>query len=85
MFIDVGVVWGDLHGVPFLSLLGVRNFMLLMRFFVAISVNEQCDPLTGLDFCGKWLARVIRPVFHRPEQGFRRRVVDEDTCAQERR
>ncbi len=42
---------------------------------VVVPVDEFCDPLTGLVFGGKWLAEVIRPIFHRADQRFRVRVV----------
>ena len=42
---------------------------------VVVPVDERGDPLAGLLFGGKWLAGVIRSILHRPEQGFRVRVV----------
>ncbi len=65
----------DLHCLAIVTLLGRHEFDAAVAVLVVVPVDERSDPLTSLLFGGKWLARVIRPVFHCPEQRFRVRVV----------
>jgi hypothetical protein len=37
---------------------------------VVVPVDKRPHPLAVLVFGGKWLAGVIKPGLHRPEQGF---------------
>ena len=42
---------------------------------LVVPVDKRRHPLTGLVLAGERLTRVISPILHRPEQGFRVGVV----------
>ena len=74
-FVDDSAVPADLHGLAIVTLLGRHEFDAAVAVLVVVPVDELGDPLTRLFFGGKWFAGVIRSILHRPEQGFRVRVV----------
>ena len=74
-FVDDTAVTADLHGLAIVTLLGRHEFDAAVAVLVVVPVDELGDPLTRLFFGGKWFAGVIRSILHRPEQGFRVRVV----------
>ena len=84
LFVDDSAVEADLHGLAIVTLLGRHEFDPAVAVPVVVPVDELDDPLTGLVFRGKWLAGVIRPILHRPEQRFRVRVVIADARPGER-
>ena len=75
VLIDRGTLLANGDGRSAVSLNGCYVFDAAVAMPVVIPVDELGDPLTGLVFVGKWLAGVIRPIFHRADQRFRVRVV----------
>lgn len=67
-FVDDSAVTADLHGLALVTLLGRHEFDAAVAVLVVVPVDELGDPLTRLVFGGKWLAGVIRSIFHGPEQ-----------------
>ena len=84
LFVDDSAVEADLHCLAIVTLLGCHEFDPAVAVPVVVPVDEHGDPLTRLVFGGKWLAGVIRPILHRPEQRFRVRVVIADAWPGER-
>ena len=82
-FVDDSAVTADLHGLAIVTLLGRHEFDAAVAVLVVVPVDELGDPLTRLFFGGKWFAGVIRSILHRPEQGFRVRVVIGDPWPRE--
>lgn len=67
-FVDDSAVTADLHGLAIVTLLGRHEFDAAVAVLVVVPVDKLGNPLTRLFFGGKWLAGVIRSIFHRPEQ-----------------
>jgi hypothetical protein len=74
-FIDDSPLTTDLYCSTAVSLDGCHELDAAVTVPMVVPVDERGDPLAGLLFGGKWLAGVIMPIFHRPEQGFRVGVV----------
>ena len=75
LLVDDNTVPADLHGLTAVALLGRDEFDAAVAVPVVVPVDERRHPLAGFLRAGKGPARVVRPVFRRPEQGFRVRVV----------
>ena len=75
LFIHDRTVPADLRSLTMVTLLGRHEFDAAVAVLVVVPIDERGHPLTSLLFGGKWLAGVIRPILHRPEQRFRVRVV----------
>ena len=84
LFIDDSAVVADLNRITVVTLNRRHELDPAVAVLVVVPIDELGDPLAGLVFGGKWLAGVIRPVFHCPEQGFRVRVVIGDPWPRER-
>ena len=63
-FVDDIAVTTDLHGLATVTLLGRQELDGAVAVLVVVPVDELGDPLTRLFLGGKWLAGLIRPVFH---------------------
>ena len=74
-FIDESPLTTDLYCSTAVSLDGCHELDAAVTVPMVVPVDERGDPLAGLLFGCKWLAGVIRPILHHPEQGFRVRVV----------
>ncbi len=85
LFVDDSAVPANPHGLANVALLGRHEFDAAVAVLVVVPVDKRCNPLTGLVLPGEWLTRVIRPILHRPEQGFRVRIVLADARPGERR
>ena len=60
----------DLHGLALVTLLVRHAFDAAVAVLMVVPIDELGQPLRGLVFGCKWLAEVIRPILHRPEQRF---------------
>ena len=74
-YVDDSPVLADVHSLTVVTLVGCDELDAAVSVPVVVPADKRRHPLTGLFFGGKWLARVIRPILHRPEKGFRVRVV----------
>lgn len=74
----------DPLGLTVVTLLRRYELDTAVAVLVVVPVDKRRQPLTGLVLAGEWLTRVIRSVIHRPEQGFRVRVVVADARPGER-
>jgi hypothetical protein len=73
-FIDLGTLLANGDGRSAVSLNGCHELDSAVTVPVVLPDEERGDPRTGLLFGCKRLAGVIKPIFDRPEQGFRVRV-----------
>ena len=71
LLVDDVPVAANLDGLTAVTLLSRHELDAAVAVLVVLPVDERDDPLTGLLFGCKWLAGVIRPIFHCPEQVFR--------------
>ena len=84
LLVDDSAVATDLNRITVVTLDGRHELDAAVAVLVVVPIDERRHPLTGLVFGGKWLAGVIRPILHRPEQRFRVRVVIADARPRER-
>jgi hypothetical protein len=70
LLVDDSSMPADLHRLTAVSLVGCDDLDAAVPVPVVVPVDEQRQPLISLLFGGKWLARLIRPLLHRPEIGF---------------
>jgi hypothetical protein len=63
-------VSADLYSLATVPLLRRDEIDATVAVLVVVPSDERRHPMTGLLFGGKWLAGVVRPVFHIPEQRF---------------
>ena len=75
LVVNLGTALADFNGLAAMALVGRHEFDAAVAVPVVVPVDERDDLLTGLVLAGERLTRVIRPILHRPEQGFRVRVV----------
>ena len=68
--INLGSLLANGDGRCAVSLNGCHEFDPAVPVPVVLPVDERGNQVTGLLFGGKGLARVVRPVFHGPEQPF---------------
>ena len=75
MFVDDSAMAADLNRITVVALVRCHELDAAVAMLVVVPGDERSHPMTGLPFGGKWLAGVIRPILHCPEQGFGVRVV----------
>jgi hypothetical protein len=69
LFVDNSAVAAHLDGLTALTLIGCDELDATLAVPMAVPIRKRRDPLTGLVLAGKWLSRVVRPVFRCAEQG----------------
>jgi hypothetical protein len=67
-FVDNSAVAPDLNCLAIVKSLGRHEFDATVAVLVFVPIDKRGHALAGLVFGGKWLARVIRSIPHRPEQ-----------------
>ena len=70
LVVNLGTALANLVGLTAVTLLRRNELYAAVAVLVVVPVDERGDPLTGLLFGCEWLAGVIMPIFHCPEQGF---------------
>jgi len=68
LFINPGTVFADFHSLAVVPLIGRHKFDAAVATPVVVLVHKIYNPQAGLVLAGKWLARVIGPVFNGAEQ-----------------
>ncbi len=75
LLVDDSTLPADLHGLAAVSLVGRDEFDPAVAVPMVVPVDERDHPQAGFLRAVKGPTRVVRPVFRRPEKGFRVGVV----------